>query len=357
MMKLWFKKHYMNKRKILKTIVLLGMLVGIYFTYSFYRVFFMPNTAFSNSESYVFISNDASFTEVVTDLENILLSVDDFKLAAIKKGYSERVKGGKYIISNGLNNHEIVNVLRGKNTPIKVVFNNQERLENLAGRISKQIDADSLTLITAFRENEFLELNNFTKENALSMYLPNSYEFFWNTNAEGFRNRMLKEYNLFWNPTRLEQAKKISLSPLQVSSLAAIVQKETVKIDERPKVAAVYLNRVKKRMRLEADPTVIYALKISFQNFDTIIRRVLKNDLRIESPYNTYKNKGVPPGPITMPDISSIDAVLNPDSHKFLYFVANPKQPGYHTFSKTYWQHLRNSKAYYRWINSQKLYR
>jgi len=110
-------------------------------------------------------------------------------------------------------------------------------------------------------------------------------------------------------------------------------------------------------MRLEADPTVIYALKISLQNFDTIIRRVLKNDLRIESPYNTYKNKGVPPGPITMPDISSIDAVLNPDSHKFLYFVANPKQPGYHTFSKTYWQHLRNSKAYYRWINSQKLYR
>ena len=189
------------------------------------------------------------------------------------------------------------------------------------------------------------------------MYLPNSYEFFWNTNAEGFRNRMLKEYNLFWNPTRLEQAKKISLSPLQVSSLAAIVQKETVKIDERPKVAAVYLNRVKKRMRLEADPTVIYALKISFQNFDTIIRRVLKNDLRIKSPYNTYKSKGVPPGPITMPDISSIDAVLNPDSHKFLYFVANPKHPGYHTFSKTYWQHLRNSKAYYRWINSQKLYR
>tara|TARA_B100000767_G_scaffold264679_1_gene279846 strand:- start:14623 stop:15666 length:1044 start_codon:yes stop_codon:yes gene_type:complete len=347
----------MHRKNILNLIVLVGIFIGVYFTYSFYRIFFKSNTAFKNSESSIFISNNSSFKEVVDSMNSLLVSVDDFELAASKKGYSGRVKGGKYIITKGLNNHEIINILRGKNTPIKVVFNNQERLENLAGRISKQILADSLILLNTFKDPGFLKINNFTEQNALSMYLANSYKVFWNISPENFRNRMLKEYNRFWNPKRLEQAKINNLSPLEVISLAAIVQKETIKIDERAKVAAVYHNRLKKRMRLEADPTVIYALKDKFQNFDTIIRRVLKEDLRIKSPYNTYKFKGVPPGPITMPDLSSIEAVLEPESHKYLYFVANPKNPGYHTFSKTYYQHIINSKVYYRWINNQKLYR
>lgn len=347
----------MYRKKIVIAIVLIGMGVGMYFTYSFYRVFFKPNTAFINAESYVFIGNDFTFRDVVLELENILISTDDFELAARKKGYADRVKGGKYILKKGLNNHEIVNVLRGKNTAVKVVFNNQERLEDLAGRLAQQIDVDSLTLIKVFREPEFLDANGFNQYTALAMYLPNSYEVFWNTTAEKFRARMLKEYKRFWNSKRMNQAKAIGLSPEEVMSLAAIVQKETVKIDERTKVAGVYLNRLRKQMRLEADPTVIYALKEKNQNFDTIIRRVLRKDLKIESPHNTYKNKGVPPGPITMPDINAIDAVLKADTHNFLYFVANPEQPGYHTFAKTYRQHLRNSKAYYRWINSQKLYR
>jgi UPF0755 protein len=237
------------------------------------------------------------------------------------------------------------------------VFNNQERLEDLAGRLAQQIEADSLSLLNSFRDSTFLDTNGFNQKNALAMYLPNSYEVFWNTSAEKFRNRMLKEYKRFWDPKRLEQAKAIGLTPEEVISLAAIVQKETVQVEERSKVAGVYLNRLRKRMRLEADPTVIYALKEKYQNFDTIIRRVLRKDLKIKSPYNTYKNKGVPPGPITMPDINAIYAVLQADSHKYLYFVANPKQPGYHTFATNYRQHLRNSRAYHRWINSQKLYR
>jgi UPF0755 protein len=237
------------------------------------------------------------------------------------------------------------------------VFNNQERLEDLAGRLAQQIEADSLSLLNSFRDSTFLDTNGFNQKNALAMYLPNSYEVFWNTTAEKFRNRMLKEYKRFWDPKRLEQAKAIGLTPEEVISLAAIVQKETVQVEERSKVAGVYLNRLRKRMRLEADPTVIYALKEKYQNFDTIIRRVLRKDLKIKSPYNTYKNKGVPPGPITMPDINAIYAVLQADSHKYLYFVANPKQPGYHTFATNYRQHLRNSRAYHRWINSQKLYR
>ena len=347
----------MYRNKIISVILLIGMAGGGYFTYTFYRVFFKPNTAFTNSEAFVFIGNNFSFQDVVLELENLLISTDDFQLAARKKGYIESVKGGKFVLKKGLNNHEIINVLRGKNSPIKVVFNNQERLENLAGRLAEQIEADSLSLLSTFRDSAFLETNGFNQKNALAMYLPNSYEVFWNTTGEKFRNRMLKEYKRFWSPKRLEQAKAIGLTPEEVISLSAIVQKETVQVEERSKVAGVYLNRLSKRMRLEADPTVIYALKEKYQNFDTIIRRVLRKDLKIKSPYNTYKNKGVPPGPITMPDINAIDAVLQADSHKYLYFVANPKQPGYHTFATNYRQHLRNSRAYHRWINSQKLYR
>ena len=139
--------------------------------------------------------------------------------------------------------------------------------------------------------------------------------------------------------------------------MAAIVQKETVQAEERPVVAGVYLNRIRKRMRLQADPTVIYALKKQYNNFDTIIKRVLYRDLRIKSPYNTYRNRGVPPGPITMPDLQSIDAVLNSKKHRWLYFVADPQRPGYHAFAADLRQHNRNKKKYVRWINAKKIYR
>ena len=347
----------MYKKRIITFIVIVGMGIGLYFTYSFYRFFFKPNTAFANEESYVFIENEFRFQDVVKELEDLLISVDDFKTAAEKKGYNFRIKGGKFILKKGLNNHEIVNVLRGKSTAVRVIFNNQERLENLAGRVAQQIAPDSLSLLNAFRDPEFLKLNDFDEKSALSMYLPNSYDLFWNTSPEGFRDRMLKEYKRFWNLERIEKAKALNLSPIEVISLAAIVQKETVKVDERKKIAGVYLNRLKKRMHLDADPTVVYSLKEKYQNFDTIIRRVLRKDLKIVSPYNTYKNKGVPPGPITMPDFSSINAVLDSEKHNYLYFVANPKEPGYHTFAKTHRAHIRNSRVYHRWINSQKLYR
>lgn len=333
------------------------MSIGLYFTYSFYRVFFKPNTTFSNEESYVFIENNFCFLDVVRELEDLLISADDFKIAAQKKGYNLRVKGGKFVLKKGLNNHEIVNVLRGKSTPVRLIFNNHERLENLAGRVAQQIAPDSLSLLNTFRDAKFLKLNGFNEKSALSMYLPNSYDFFWNISPEGFRDRILKEYKRFWNSERIEKAKELDLSPIEVISLAAIVQKETAKVDERKKIAGVYLNRLKKRMHLDADPTVVYSLKEKYQNYDTIIRRVLRKDLKIVSPYNTYKNKGIPPGPITMPDFSSIKAVLNPEKHNYLYFVANPKEPGYHTFSRTYRTHIRNSKVYHRWINSQRLYR
>ena len=189
------------------------------------------------------------------------------------------------------------------------------------------------------------------------MYIPNSYEFFWNVEPNEFRERMLEEYNNFWNEKRIKQAESTGLSKKEIIVLASIVQKESVKLDERPIIAGVYLNRLKKRMRLQADPTVIYSIKSYYNNFDTIIRRVLYRDLKLKSPYNTYKIKGLPPGPISMPDISSIDAVLDSRSHDYIFFVADPYNPGYHLFASTLRQHNKNKRVYTRWLNSKKIYR
>ena len=256
-----------------------------------------------------------------------------------------------------MNNNEIVNTLRSTNEPVWVTFNNQERLEDLAGRIASQIEADSITLLESMKDSAFLTETGFKDRNALSMYIPNKYQFFWNTSAVEFRDRMKTEYDRFWNENRLAKAKDIGLTPHEIMVLASIVQKETAKVDERPKVAGVYMNRIKKGWKLEADPTVIYALKDQHKNFDTIIKRVLYADLKIDSPYNTYKYKELPPGPITMPDISSIDAVLNYEKHDYFYFVANVQNFGYHKFAKTLSQHNANKREYVRWINQQKINR
>jgi UPF0755 protein len=233
-----------------------------------------------------------------------------------------------------------------------VKFNNQERIENLAGHLSNSIEADSLSLLKAFKDPAFLEEVGLTEASSMSIFIPNTYEVYWNTTAENIRDRMLKEYITFWSSERLKKAASINLSREEVISLAAIVQKETAKVEERARVAGVYLNRLKKGMLLQADPTVIYAKKLSENDFDQIIKRVLYVDLEIDSPYNTYKYKGVPPGPIAMPDISSIDGVLNYEKHDFIFFVADVTNFGYHKFAKTLSQHNLNKQEYVRWVNA-----
>jgi len=347
----------MYLRKILLAIVLIGLLVGGIFVYKVYTAFFSANTAFQNEEAFVYIPTDAAFDEVTQMLAPLLDDPESFNAVAQRKQYAGNVKGGKYRIQRGMNNNEIVNALRSANIPVKVSFNNQETLADLAGRVASQIEADSISLLRAFEDPAFLKEQELTLETGLGLYIPNSYEFFWNTSGVDFRNRMLREYERFWNTTRLEKAKKKGLSPEQVISLAAIVHKESAKVDERPRVAGVYLNRLKKGMLLQADPTVIYALKRELNDFDTIIKRVLYKDLAIDSPYNTYKYSGLPPGPITMPDISAIDAVLNAEDHDYYYFVANVENFGYHKFAKTLAQHNRNKAQYIRWINSQNINR
>ncbi|MBE9489298.1 MAG: endolytic transglycosylase MltG [Bacteroidetes bacterium] len=347
----------MYLKKILLAIVLIGLLLMAGFAYYVYNAVFIPNTAFNNNEAHIYIPSGATFSIVMEELSPILKDPISFKAVANRKGYPGNIKSGHYIIKKGMNNNDIVNSIRIGNVPIIVKFNNQERLENLAGSLSKQLEVDSLSFLKAFRNEEFLKKTGFNQDNALSMYIPNSYEVYWNISAKGFQERMYEEYQAFWNTNRIQKATDLALSKEQVISLAAIVQKETAKVDERQRVAGVYINRIKRGMPLQADPTVIYTKKMLDNDFEQEIKRVLYEDLELDSPYNTYQNTGTPPGPITMPDISSIDAVLNFEKHNYYYFVADVTNFGYHKFAKTLSQHNRNKREYVRWISQQQVNR
>ena len=281
---------------------------------------------------------------------------DSYKVAK-RLEYLQNKKTGRFKIDKDIGNNGIVNSLKFNNTPVNVTFNNQERVEDLAGRVSKQIYQDSTALLFAFRDKKFLKDNNLNEQNVLSIFIPNSYNIFWNSTPEDFRDRMLAEYNKFWNEERSKKAEELGLTRLEVISLASIVQIESRRNDERPRVAGLYINRLKKNMKLQADPTVIYTIKDYYKNFDTIIRRVLYRDLRLESEYNTYKVSGLPPGPITMPDISAIDAVLDYEKNNYLFMVADPSNRGYHLFASNSSEHNKNRRAYIRWINSKGIYR
>ena len=327
------------------------------YSYSYYNTMHRDNTNFDEDSIFLYINSSDSIVNILDTINKKIKFPKTFLKAAKRMDYIENIKSGRFRIYKGSGNKEIINSLKFNNTPLTVTFNNQERIQDLAGRISKQISADSLSLLNAFLEKNFLVENGFNNFNLISMYIPNSYEFFWNVEPKIFRDKMLEEYNNFWNEDRIEKAKSVGLSKTEVIALASIVQKESVKLDERPVISRVYLNRLKKKMKLQADPTVIYSIKSYYNNFDTIIRRVLYRDLKLNSPYNTYKIKGLPPGPISMPDISSIDAVLNSRNHNYIFFVADPYNPGYHLFASKLSQHNKNKRVYTRWLNSKKIYR
>ena len=334
-----------------KTLLIAAAGVFLVFAIIVYSKYFTNNTKSVSKDTYIKIPTDSNFDNVLKLVSPYVENVNDFKFIAGIRSYDKNVKPGRFLIKEGMSSFGLVSALR-RNMPVNIAFNNQERLENLCVRISTQIEPDTTKLLSVFRDSIFLNQNGFTKENVISMFIPNSYEFYWNVSAEKFRDKMLKEYKKFWTLERLIKAKKLGLSPVEVMTLASIVHKETVKKDERPKVARVYLNRLAQGMPLQADPTVIYSVKLRSNNFDQIIKRVLYADLSIRSPYNTYVNTGLPPGPIAMPDITAIDAVLSPDTNNYIYFCASVERFGYHEFAATYEEHQVNAKKYANWLNS-----
>jgi len=342
----------LNLKKIIAIVSVVIVAGLIIYGYTLYRQIFAGNTKFTEKEIYVHIPTDATFDIVKDTMRAYVADIERFEQVAQKKSYPTNIKAGRFLIKKGMNSNDLVNALR-QNIPVQLAFNNQERMEDFAGRIASQLEPDSLTLMTAFTDEIFLKENGFDQNSALCMYIPNSYEFFWNTTAEKFRDRMAKEYRKFWNPDRMAKAEKLGLTPNQVYILASVVHKETVKAEERPRVAGVYLNRLNRGMKLEADPTVIFAMKKHADDFSLVVKRVLHKDLETDSPFNTYMYEGLPPGPIAMPDISAIDAVLNPESHNYIYFCASVTRFGYHEFAVTAAQHEANRQKYIAWINAQ----
>jgi UPF0755 protein len=340
-------------KKILIAIALIGLVVCAYFAYFVYNAMFAPNTNFTNNEAYVFISKNDTYDDVREQLKPLLEDIETFDALASRKQYVDNVKAGKYRIKKGMNNNDIINSIRSNNIPIKVSFNNQNSIEDLAGRIAFQIDADSSSLVKAMKDSLFFKQSGFTDKTVLGMYIPNSYEVFWNTDAEGFRDRMLKEYNRFWTDTRMAKAKALGLNRDEVMTLASIVYEESKQPVEQPRIAGVYINRLKNKWPLDADPTLKFAAYQLPQYKNTIIKRVLNVHKEIVSPYNTYKNLGLPPGLIAMPDISAINAVLDYEKHDYFFFAADAKKPGFHKFAKTISQHNQNAREYQQYLSQQ----
>ena len=319
-------------------------------------IFYFPNTKVADTSQSIFVPTGTSFATLKKILEPHLKSTITFSLAAKAKRF-DTPRIGHFVLKPSMGNQQIINALRSGNTPIQVVFNNQQTIAHLAGRVAEQLELDSLSLIKEIESSYFMDSVNLNQEELLSLFLPNSYEMYWNISAAEFCQRMQRENDLFWNENRESKRKRLNMSRAEVITLAAIVNEESRKVDERPRVAGVYLNRLRRGMKLQADPTVVYAMKRQANDFEMVLRRVLYKDLEIKSPYNTYKYRGLPPGPITMPDISSVDAVLNAESHNYLFFVVDPKNPGYHLFASTYNEHLDNRKVYVRWLNENRIMR
>ena len=344
-------------RKFLLSFLFLAIIGGAGMVYELYSRVYQPNVVFpeNTKEKYIYIPTDADFLTVVKVLsENgLLVNSNSFEWLAKQKKYTTNIKAGRYKIDRALNNNELVNLLRsGKQTPIKVTFNNLRTKEQLAGRIANQIEADSFSILSYITDTVFQQKLGLNNNNIACLFIPNTYEFYWNTSAEQFVNRMLKEYKLFWDTTRKAKADKIKLNYYEVATLASIVEKEqNIKRDERPEIAGLYLNRIKKKMKLESDPTLIFALG------DFTIKRVLNKDKKVDSPFNTYKHKGLPPGPICIPSINSIDAVLNASNHKYIFMCAKEDFSGYHNFAKTYAKHLINARKYQNALNKRKIMR
>lgn len=346
------KERSISVKKILLALGVLVLLIGAALAITIYQRFLAPNV--TANQPYLYISTGSTFEDLMTNLQDneILEDTSSFRWAAEKKDYPVRIKAGKYKLTEGMNNRTLINQLSaGLQEPVKLRFQNVRLKENFAGLLSKQLEPDSLAFIDILNNDTLAQEYGFNHENFFTMFIPNTYEFFWNTSAQQFVERMHKEYETFWNEDRKAKAKALNLTPIEVSNLAAIVKGEALHTDEMPKIAALYLNRLKKGMLLQADPTVIFATQ------DFSIRRVLNVHLRTNSPYNTYIYKGLPPGPIMMPSIASIDAVLNPQTHNFIYMCAKDDFSGYHNFATTVAEHLVNARKFQKALDERNIKR
>lgn len=319
--------------------------------YQLYQFVFLENV---RANYVMLITEDDTYKKIETRLETdaVLNSTKAFKWVSKKKKYPDNVKQGRYELKKGMTTNELVNMLRsGAQEPVDITFNNVRFKEDLAGKVSKYIEADSISILKLFSNEKQINEWGFTTETFRTMFIPNTYEMYWTTSSKEFAQRMQTEYKKFWNDDRKKKAEAINISPEEVSILASIVQSETIKKEELPRVAGLYINRLKRGILLQADPTVKYAVG------DFSIKRVLNKHLEIDSPYNTYKYVGLPPGPICFPGVSTIDAVLNYEKHKYIFMCAKEDFSGYHNFAVTNAQHERNANKYRAALDKNRIYK
>lgn len=343
-----------KKTKIYLIVIITFSVLLTSLSFYFYQAFFSPNALIDKEEPYTLkIPSNAVFKNVSDSLynNNIINDVITFSFVAKVMKYQEAVKPGLYTIPPRTNNLNLVRLLRsGKQTPVNVTFNNVRVKEDLAEKITRNLEISEDQFLNLVMDSVYIRKFGFEEETIMAMFIPNTYEMWWNSSPENLFDRMYKEYERFWTEDRKQKATNIGLSPLEVSTLASIVQAETQKADERARVAGVYMNRLKIKMPLQADPTLVFAAG------DFSIKRVLNIHKEIDSPYNTYKYTGLPPGPINLPEISALDAVLNYENHQYLYFCAKDDFSGYHAFATNLNEHLNNARRYQNALNKAKIY-
>ena len=340
-----------NRKRIFIWIASITLLLMVAIAAFLYSLVFKPIEL--TEEVYIYIDEERDYETVVDQLkEKVELPNEDvFRLLADRMNYPNMVKTGRYAIEDGMTMPDLIRALRsGSQVPINLTFNNIRTMENLAGRLSSQLMADSISILDVLNDTSVAAKYGFNEQTFGSMFIPNTYEVYWDTNVESLIERMKREYDSFWNTERRAKAQKLGLTPLEVTTLASIVEEEATYADEYPIVAGLYINRLNRGMRLEADPTVKFAVG------DATLSRILFKHLEVESPYNTYKIDGLPPGPIRIPSTSAINATLSPAQHNYIFMCAKDDLSGRHNFAVTHAEHARNARAYQKALNERGIY-
>lgn len=344
----------MNNKNILAIGLIIGSMLVSSFSFYFWQVVYSPNVLIEKEDLVFNIPTGADFKYVQNSLYDLGIVNDlvSFSFLSKLKRYDQSIKPGSYLLQSDMSNIDAINMLRsGDQFPIKLTYSNARSLQDLSAKVASYLEFDSATMMTNLSNVDVASSYGFTKETFMCMFLPNTYEVYITDGPITVLNRIYSAYKIFWNSERIAKAEALNLSPEEVIILASIVDAETNQMDEAPTIAGVYINRLIKNIKLQADPTLIFALG------DFTIKRVLYEHMQIISPYNTYKHVGLPPGPINLPSIASIEAVLNYEKSDYLYFCANPDFSGNHIFAKTLSQHNKNARLLHLALNKKKIYK
>lgn len=337
-----------NKRRFLIAGILI-LALGLFFVWRPLKAIYFSGVPGELKERYLCIRTGASFEDVVSALKQggFIRNEQDFRWLAEQMKYKKDVmRAGRFEIKPGWTNRQLIQHLRsGEQAPVKVILNNERLPEEIAGQVARFIESDSADLLTIFRDEAYLRSKGYKPEDLITAFIPNTYEMYWNTSPKEFIERMLKEHEAFWSKNgRRDKIKALGLNEKTAYILASIVERETNHNPEKARIAGVYYNRLKIDMKLQADPTSVFATR------DFATRRVTQYHTTFDSPYNTYMYKGLPPGPISMASIPSLDAVVNVENHNYLYFCAKPDESGTHAFAESFAAHKVNAERFQAYI-------